>query len=717
MKKITLGIEGMTCSACSNGLEKYLLKQSGIIDVVVNLVIGQATISYEDNLEICEIEEYIKDAGFWSLGEVNDKDFIKNTYKDKNDLIIIFILMIVIYFIKILDKYYLLISLLLTIIVLYLSRDILKSGIKNLKHKIPNMDSLVTISVLCSFIYSIYNFIIYILGSSNVNVYFDTVSMVIFFIKLGRYIEGNSKNKTISAIKDLVKITPEKALLKVDNTEIEITIDEVKANDILIVKPGMKIAVDGTIINGTSYLDESFITGESMLIKKTIGDKVIAGSINYNGLIEYKALKIGKDSTISEIVHLVVDATNTKPKVARIADKLSSYFTPILLVVATLTFITYLLLGNNFNAALNTFVTILVVACPCALGLATPLAIVIATGICAKNGILVKSSEVLEGTSKIDTIIFDKTGTLTKGILTISKIYKDNTYRESELLKIVASLEANSIHPISYIFKNYAKDHKLELYSVIDFNNIDGLGITGKINNDIYYLGNNKIITKLNINNPYSIEEINLTKDGNSIIYIIKNNKVIALIGIKDKIRECCAEVISKLKSLGKNVIMLTGDNEEVAYIVGREVGIDNIVANVTPKEKAKLIRNLKKEGKKIMMVGDGINDAPALALADIGVSLEGASDIATNTADVIILKNNLTRIVSLVIISKETLNNIYGNLFWAVFYNMCMIPIAIGLFKPMGLILSPVIASIAMILSSLTVVFNALSLRRKIKV
>lgn len=717
MKKITLKIEGMTCSACSNGLEKYLLKQSGIIDAVVNLVMGQAVITYDDNLDVKRIEEYIKDAGFKSLGEASDIDFIKNTYRDKTNLIIIFILMIAIYFSKVLAKYSLLISLLLTIIVLYLSRDILKSGIKNLKYKTPNMDSLVTISVLSSFIYSTYNSIIYILGNDNVNIYFDSVSMVLFFIKLGRYIERNSKNKTISTIKDLVKITPEKALLKIDNTEIETTIDEVRVNDILIVKPGMKIAVDGIIVSGTSYLDESFITGESIPIKKTVGDKVIAGSMNYDGVLEYKALKIGKDSTISEIVHLVVDATNTKPKVAKIADKLSSYFVPILLVIAILTFIIYLLLGNNFNTSLDTFVTILVVACPCALGLATPLAIVVATGISAKNGILVKSGEVLESASKVDTIIFDKTGTLTKGNLTISKIYKDNTYTDKELLKVVASCEANSTHPISYTFKNYAKVHKLKLYKVEEYRDISGIGITGKIDNATYYLGNNKIITKLNISNPYSIEEVNLTKEGNSIIYVIKNNKVIALIGIKDTLRDESIEVISKLKSLGKNVIMLTGDNEEVANIVGKELGIDNIVANVTPKEKANLINKLKIENKKIMMVGDGINDAPSLALANIGVSLEGASDIATNTADVIILKNNLTRIVSLVIISKKTLNNIYGNLFWALIYNICMIPIAIGLFKPLGLVLNPVMASIAMILSSLTVVFNALSLKRKNKV
>ena len=408
-----------------------------------------------------------------------------------------------------------------------------------------------------------------------------------------------------------------------------------------------------------------------------------------------------------------MEATNTKASTARLADKISGYFVPVLLFIAILTLITHLIIGTSTNEAINTFVTILVVACPCALGLATPLAIVVSTGICARKGILVKSSEVLENASKVDTIIFDKTGTLTTGLLDISKIHKDNTYTEKDLLKIIASIEKKSTHPISNTFIKYATDNKLKLLNVNNFKNISGIGITGKINNDIFYVGNNKLFKQLKMDNPYSNKETELTKLGNSIIYVIKNNKTIALIGVKDLIKKEAKETISTLKKLNKEIIMLTGDNEAAAKIVAKELKVDRVIADVPPKEKSKVIKELKKQGKMIMMVGDGINDAPSLALADIGVSLEGASDIATNSADIILLKNNLTRIVSLVIISKKTLNNIYQNLFWAFIYNMCMIPIAMGLFKTVGLTLDPIMASIAMTSSSLTVVFNALRLKR----
>jgi len=724
MKRVRLRIDGMTCSACSNSLEKYLLKQEGVIDAVVNLVLQEVSIEFEDNITINILEKYIGEAGFKSLGIGRLEDILKlDAKKNRRIIILMGVLTTLIFFISKFTfiklvfgyKVYTLILMLLTILVMYLARDIIISGIKNISHKTPNMNSLITISVLCSFSYSIYSAIMLLLGNDKYlnYLYFDSVSMVLFFVKIGKFIEGLSKFKTMDAIKKLVQITPERALLKVGNTEKQVTIDEVKVDDILIVKPGMKIAVDGVVIKGNSYLDESFITGESMPVKKRKNDNVIAGSMNYDGVLEYKAKKIGRNSTISEIVHLVMDATNTKAPIARLADKLSSYFVPILLVIATITFVVYLLLGNTFDEAINTFVTILVVACPCALGIATPLALVVSMGVSANKGILIKSGNILEIASKVDTIIFDKTGTLTKGKLEISKMYNDSTYNDKELLRVVASIEANSNHPISYTFLEYAKNKKLKLYDVDEFENVNGIGIIGKINNDLYYLGNNKLFNMLDVVNSYIKEEKELTKLGNSIVYVIKNNKVISLIGLKDVIRDESIEVISKLKKLNKDIVMLTGDNKDTALLVSKELGINEVVANVTPKEKASLIEDLKENGKKIMMVGDGINDAPALALADIGVSLEGASDIATNTADVLILKNDLTRIVSLVIISKNTIKNIKENLFWAIIYNMCMIPIAIGLFKPFGIVLNPVMASVAMTMSSLTVVFNALRLRK----
>ena len=730
MKKIRLRIEGMTCSACSNGLEKYLNKQDGVIDAVVNLVLQEATIKYKDNITVNQLENFVSEAGFKSLGVATDEDIIKVSKKNKIDLIVMGILTSIIFIssgpaglflgLIILDTKYVLIMLVLTIGVLYLGRDIIIKGVKNFIHKTPNMDSLVTLSVVISFVYSIYTTILILLGTKYLydQLYFGSVVMVLFFVKLGRHIEEKSRYKTMDSVKELVQITPEMAILKINDKEKKVTIDEVKKDDVLIAKPGMKIAVDGVILNGSSHLDEAFITGESIPVKKVVGDKVIAGSMNYDGVLEYKAEKIGRESTISEIVHLVVDATNTKAPIMRKVDKVSSYFVPVLLIVAIITFVSHLLLHDSLNEALNVFVTILVVACPCALGLATPLALMVSNGVCAKKGILVKTGEILENASKVDTIIFDKTGTLTKGNLAISKIYIKNTYEEKELLKVVASIEKNSTHPISYTFTNYAIDNELELLEVKEFKNISGIGVTGKINKELYYLGNNKLFEELNIDsNPYKKQELELAKSGNSIVYVIKNNEVIALIGIKDLIRVEAKEVLLNLKNLNKEVVMLTGDNEEVANLVGKELGIDKVIANVRPKDKSKVIKEYKEKGKMVMMVGDGINDAPALALADIGISLEGASDIATNTADVIILKNDLTRIVSLVIISKKTLDNVYQNLFWACFYNICMIPIAMGLFKGFGLSLEPVMASMAMILSSLTVEFNALRLKRIIKI
>jgi Cu+-exporting ATPase len=372
----------------------------------------------------------------------------------------------------------------------------------------------------------------------------------------------------------------------------------------------------------------------------------------------------------------------------------------------------YLITGFGINISLNYFVSVLVVACPCALGLATPLAIVVSEGLCAKNKILVKTSQTLENASKVNTIVFDKTGTLTYGNLKISKIYNYSDYKELELLKIVASLEAKSTHPIANVFINYAKNKKINLDNISKFNNIAGMGLKAKLNNKEYYVGNNKILSKLNIHNNYTNDEDNLENNGNSIVYVVENNKIIALIGVKDIVRDNARSVIKKLKSLGKRVIMLTGDNEVTAQIIAKELGIEEVIANVMPKDKTLKIKELMNDNK-VMMVGDGINDAPSLALATIGVSLKSGTEIASNSADVILTNDNLVNIVNLIIISKKTIRNIKQNLFWAFFYNTCMIPIACGIFKKIGLSLNPMLAAFAMTISSLTVIFNALRLRK----
>ena len=730
MQKVILSIDGMSCSACSVGLEKYLNKQKGIINASVNLVLAQALIEYEDSLTLDDLNRFVKEAGFESLGIYGE---VKEQKKSSGKIILIVfsLLSILVLYISMshminlpvipflnMMKFpinYSICLLILSIPYLIYGFDIFRNGYKNLIHKTPNMDTLVSIGVLSSFLYSVFGTIMIIIGKHQYveNLYFESACIVIFFIKLGRFIDSRSKEKTKEAIKDLVQITPTKAILKTSQGEKEVTIDEVKKDDILICKPGMKVAVDGIITGGSSYLDESFITGESVPTKKKMDDRVVAGSLNIDGYIEYRAERIGRDSTISEIVRLVVEATNTKAPIAKIADKVSGIFVPSIMVIAFLTCIIYLLLGSGINTSLTHFVTVLVVACPCALGLATPLAIVVSGGICAKSGILVKTSETLENAHKVDTIVFDKTGTLTYGDLKISEIFNYSNYKEKELLRIVASLESKSTHPIANAFINYSKENKLHLLIVNEFKYLTGLGLSGEIGKNKYYIGNNKMLTKLGISNNYKKDEEELSKKGNSIVYVIENGKIIALIGVKDVVRDNAKAVIKELKSLNKQVIMLTGDNEITAKTIAKELSIEEVIANVLPKDKVNKIKELMQADKKVMMVGDGINDAPSLATANIGVSVSSGTDIANNSADVILINDNLINLINLIIISKKTIRNIKQNLFWAFFYNICMIPIAIGLLTKWNINMNPMVAGLAMTISSLTVIFNALRLKK----
>ena len=732
MKKIILSIDGMTCSACSNGLEKYLLKQDGIINASVNLVMSNALIEYDESkLNQKNIEEFVKKAGFKSLGLYTDIKTKNNAKNNKILFIIFLILAIVLMYVSMghmvglptfefLNMHthpisYALALLILTIPFIIYGFDIIKSGFKNLIHRAPNMDTLVAIGVLSSLLYSIYNMYMLIRGDSSYveHLYFESAAIVIFFIKLGRYIDGVSKDKTKEAIQKLVQITPKDATIKVEGKEKRVTIDEINKGDIVISKPGERISVDGEIIVGKTHLDESFITGESKPIVRTIGDKVIAGSINYDGYIEYKAERIGRDSTISEIVKLVIEATNTKAPIAKIADKVSGYFVPAVIVIAFITFLVYLILGLGFASAINTFVTILVVACPCSLGLATPLAIVISEGVCATNGILVKKSETLENASKINTIVFDKTGTLTYGTLKIAEILNYSNLSNNELIQLAGSLEAKSTHPISKAFIEYLETNKIELLDVEKFEDISGYGITGIINDNTILVGNSKLLDRNNIENNYKEQEGILAEKGNSIIYIVKNSEILGIIGVNDIIRENAKEIVSTLKHTDIDVIMLTGDNEKTAKSIADILEIKNVIANVTPSEKTKIIKDLKEEGKIVMMCGDGINDSPALALSDIGVSVNSGTDIARDSSDVILTKNDLSSIINLINISKKTIKNIKQNLFWAFFYNTLMIPIAMGVLSPFGIAINPMIASLAMVLSSFTVILNALRLKR----
>lgn len=728
MKKTTLKIEGMSCSACSNGLEKYLKKQKGIEDASVNLVMATASMTYDDKLSIRDLEGFVEDAGFKSLGEekVLEKKEVENTLP----YIIFGILGLFVMYITMqhmlklpaipylsMEKNpvnYAIVTCILTIPFIVYGWDILKSGAKNLIHKMPNMDTLVSIGILVSFLYSVYGVIAILLGNTEQihNLYFESIVFVVYFMKLGRYISNHSKNKTKEAIQELVKITPNKTHKKEGESYIDITIDEVKVGDILICLPGERIAVDGEVVGGTSNVDESFITGESLPIRKKQDDKVIAGSINYDSVLEYKAERIGKDSTISEIVHLVLEATNSKPAITKLVDKICLYFVPIVMGIALVTFILQLILTKDIATAIKYFVTVLVVACPCALGLATPLALVVSVGESAKNGILIKDSESLEIASKVDTIVFDKTGTLTNGELSISEIHNHSDLKEQEVLEILTSIEKYSTHPISIGITKYAKENKIEATLDLTTEELPGYGVKGKDEKNTYYTCNNALLKKLDIINSYEEEEKKMAKDGNSVIYLVKNKKVIATFGLKDVIRKESIDLIKNLKAKNLEVVMLSGDNEITANKIAKILDIENVVAEVKPKEKTEYIKKRLKEGKMVMMVGDGINDAPSLTTASVGVSLSSGTDIATNAANIVLSSTNIGKVQDILEISNNTMKNIKQNLFWAFFYNVLMIPVAMGIIPFIKI--NPMIACIAMILSSLTVTINALRLKKK---
>ena len=735
MKRVTLGVEGMSCAACSGGLEKHLSGKEGIISASVNLVMANATVEYDEQaLSVAKIESFIKEAGFKSTGLYVMKDEGKEHFRRKLLLIIFGVLTVIFLYLSMGSMIGLPVphalsmhhspvaytAVLFSFTVLYLiyGSDIIIKGIKSLFHRAPNMDTLVALGVLSSFSYSIYIMIMIFTGHTVYSdslgehmyvdsLYFESCAVIIYFIKLGRFVDRASKNKTKQAIKDLVKITPDTAVVKYDYGEKKVPIDEIKKGDVVVCRPGEKIAVDGLITSGQAHLDEAFISGESKPVSKRQGDGVVAGSVNYDGYIEYTAQRIGRDSTVSEIVRLVVEATNTKMPIAKIADKVSGVFVPAVMGIALIAFIVCAFL-MPIGDAIITFVTVLVVACPCSLGLATPLAIVVSEGKCASGGILVKKSETLELASKATAVVFDKTGTLTYGKLKIGRFFNYSSFTDGEIKNIAASLEAKSTHPIAAAFAEAGR----AAYEVSDFYNDGGYGISGVLDGKKVNMGNAKMLFKLGIDNEHTSDEAKLSSEGNSIVYLVVDGRIAALFGVNDLIKDEAKAVVSELIRRKIEVVMLTGDNKETAEIIAAELGIKRVVADVVPSEKVKIIKQLKSEGKVVVMCGDGINDSPALASADIGISVHNGTDIAMNSSDVILMRDNLFRIVDLFDVSRRTIANIKQNLFWAFFYNCLMIPIALGALRWAGIVINPMIAGISMVLSSLTVIFNALRLR-----
>ena len=727
MIKTILNIEGMTCSACSNGLEKYLNKQDGIKSASVNLILATALIEHEENITIDDLNRYVEEAGFKSLGKENKKE--KNLSELRKIFFYSFLIIFLMYIsmgnmikIPIPDlinksinpRINSVLLLILTIPFIIYGIDIIKNGIKNIVHRMPNMDSLVGIGIIVNFLFSIWN-VIQIFGgnlqAAN-NLYFEASCMIVLFVKIGRYIDKENKHRAIESIQNLVTITPQYGVILNEGKEITVTINEINKGDIVICKPGEKIAVDGTIIKGSTHTDESFITGESKPVSKKEGDMVIAGSVNYDGYIEYSAEKIGKNSSISHIVDLVVEATNTKPPIARFTDKVCNYFVPTIFILAILSLLLNLFLKSDLGIAVKSFVSVLVVACPCALGLATPLAMVISIGKCSKKGILIKSSSILESINKIDTVVFDKTGTLTTGKLEIvnSDISKNSMH-------ILIALEKNSNHPIAKSIVEAGTKYGFK-YEVNDFENNPGYGVSGVIDGKKYYAGNRKYVDKVIKNSSnINVDNYNIFKDieekylneNNTIVFLFDEKEVLGIIGLKDDIKKDTQKTIKELKKQNKKIVILTGDNEDSAKIIADKLEIDNLYANTNPKEKLELIKKLNINNN-CMMVGDGINDSPALKTATIGVSVHGGTDIASDSSDIILLSNDMSSICESFSIGKKTMRIIKQNLFWALFYNICMIPLATGL---LSVTINPMISSAAMVLSSLTVVFNSLRLLR----
>ena len=716
MKNIILNVGGMTCSGCSAGLEKYLNKQDGIFSASVNLVLATVKIEYDENLlDVNKLNKFIEESGFTSYGE----EYNKNKRKPERFVLLIYtVLTILLMYISmgnmfkikmpnIIDMHsnpiiYAVSLAVITFLYFIYSFDIIKSGIKNLVNKMPNMDSLIMIGVIVNYLYSLFNMILVFRGDMNGlhHLYFEASAMTILFVKIGRFIDKNNRIKATDAVKGLVSVTPKNAVKLVDGEEKTVTINEISKGDIIVCRPGEKIAVDGIVRKGRTNINEALITGESKPVHKEIGDEVIAGSINCNGYIEYEAVRIGRETNISNIVKMVVEATNSKTEIQKFVDKVSGIFVPAIFIIAVLASILNFVIIRDISIAVNVFVTVLVVACPCALGIATPLAMVVSIGKLSKNGIFIKSSESLEILKDIKNVVFDKTGTLTNGKFSI---VEKNISDENML--ILQSIEFNSKHPIAQSICEFSNFNKIE---VTNFREIEGYGLQADIGNTTYYVGSSKFVKEQCINNIYENDEERFLSKGYTIVYLFNNDGVLGIVGLADTVKDGVKDLIQELKNMNKNIYMLTGDNEASAKIIANEIGIDNVESNLTPKQKLVYVSNMNDDTNSVMMVGDGINDSPSLKSAAIGVSVEGGSDISADSSDIILMNSNIGIISLLLKVGKKTNRIIKQNLFWAVFYNCLMIVIATGL---LPIHINPMIASMAMMMSSLMVVFNSLRL------
>ena len=747
-KKLELQIDGISCQACVAKIERKLSKTNGVEKALVNISNNMANIDYnEKEIKASEIMETIEKLGYTprKKEDLKEKDeSIKNEKKLKMELLKSKIVIVLSFFIMYISMGHMLgvplpkifdpminpnnfvgVQFLLTLIVMIIARRFYVVGFKQLFKLSPNMDSLIAIGTSSAFLYSVYISSKIFSGEIHLvhSLYYESAAMIIAFIMLGKYLETLSKGKASEAIKKLINFQAKKANLIRDNQIVEVDIEEISKGDIVFIKPGEKIPVDGIIIEGYSTIDEAMLTGESIPVEKTVNDKIFSGSINKDGILKVSVEATEKETLIHKIAKLVEDAQMTKAPIAKLADKVSLIFVPTVILIAIISSLVWaiaikynfvMINERPFEFILTIFISILIIACPCSLGLATPTAIMVATGKGAELGILIKSGEALEKLNTVDTIIFDKTGTLTQGQPKVIDVVKLFDVSQDEILKIAASLEKNSEHPLGKAIYNEAKDKNLDLYETENFKNIVGQGIIAEIENKKYFLGNRKLLIENNIFN-FDEEKISeFEQEGKTVILVADSSKLFGFITLADTIRDDSVELIKKLKLEKIKTYMLTGDNEKTAKIIAKQLGIDEIFAEVSPEDKYLKVRELQEKNKKVLMVGDGINDSPALAQADVGMAIGSGTDIAIESAEIVLMGKKMGTIITSIKLSQATIKNIKQNLFWAFFYNACGIPIAAGvLYILTGHLLNPMIAGLAMGLSSVSVVTNALRLKK----
>ncbi len=744
-QRITLALSGMHCTSCAGIITRALKKVPGVKDANVNFAAEKAAVVYDEGAATDEdLIKAVKKTGYGAtVYDVKDTQF--ETRKRQEEIarywrkfILSFVLSApMIYFMffdffswipgrALLLPYVGIVSLILTTPVqLIIGSGFYKGMWSALRMKTFNMDSLIAIGTSVAFIYSVVNFFTFVLQTGSIiglngakvpELYFETAAFLITFVILGKWLEAKTKGKTSDAIKKLMGLQAKTARVLRDGKTLDISIDDVVAGDTILVRPGEKVPVDGVIIKGSSSVDESMITGESIPVEKKVDDNVIGGTINKTGSFEFKAMKVGSETTLAQIIRLVEEAQGSKAPIQAFADGISAWFVPAVIGLAILTFIVwYFFLGATLSFALMAFTAVIVIACPCALGLATPTAIMVGTGKGAEHGLLVKGGEPLEAACKVNAIVFDKTGTITKGKPEVTDIETIGNISEDEIVEIAASLEKQSEHSLAEAIVSYADEEGFTLSETNDFSAIPGHGVQGEIDGKTYYFGNRRLMTDI-LNLP--VERLNrkmtrLEEQGKTAMILASKEEILGIIAVADTVKETSKEAIEKLKKMGIEVYMLTGDNVRTANAIARQVGITNVIAEVLPQDKAKEVKKLQEAGKKVAMVGDGINDAPALAQAELGIAMGSGTDVAMEAGGIVIIKNDLRDVVNAIQLSKQTMGKIKQNMFFALFYNIIGIPIAARVFMTFGLVLRPELAGLAMALSSVSVVSNSLLLRR----